>query len=71
MTFTTTTPPQQIARAIAQHCSAEGIAESRFGRIVCNDPRLIGDLRAGRLPRPAKVEKINAALAGEAFAWRR
>lgn len=60
MTFTTTTPPQQIARAIA-----------RFGRIVCNDPRLIGYLRAGRLPRPAKVEKINAALAGEAFAWRR
>lgn len=68
MTFTTTTPPQQIARAIARHCAAKGIAESRFGRIVCNDPRLVGDLRAGRLPRPAKVEKINAALSEEAVA---
>lgn len=42
-----------------------GMPETKFGRSVCNDPRLVRDIRNGREPRPALIEKINAFLAAE------
>lgn len=45
----------QITQFLAKH----GIAESRFGRDVANDPRLIGDMRnLGRVPRPAMLKRM-------------
>ncbi len=36
---------------------------TKFGRIAVNDPRLVGDLRCGRQPRPATTARIEAAIA--------
>ncbi len=38
-----------------------GMAETRFGRLSVNDPRLVGDLRRGRQPGAkvsARVERF-------------
>jgi hypothetical protein len=31
---------------------------TRFGRLACNDPRLVGDLRNGREPRRRVAQRI-------------
>jgi hypothetical protein len=41
-----------------------GMAETRFGRLVAKDPRLVRDLANGREPRAALVAKIDAFIAG-------
>ena len=33
------------------------IGPSKFGRLAMSDPRFVGDLRAGRRPRPATRKK--------------
>ena len=35
-----------------------GIPWTKFGRIVAHDPRLVGDMRNGRNPRPALAKRI-------------
>lgn len=46
---------QQITAFLTKH----DIAESRFGRDVANDPRLIGDMRyLGRVPRAAMWQRM-------------
>jgi len=46
---------QQITAFLIKH----GIAETRFGRDVANDPRLVGDMRNyGRVPRPKLVAQM-------------
>jgi len=46
---------QQITTFLRKH----GIAETRFGRDVANDPRLIGDMRNyGRVPRAAMWQRM-------------
>lgn len=62
-------PPRLVAivdRALADH----GVSATRFGRDAVNDPALVGELRAGRQPRPhtraaiiAHVERIRAGKA--------
>jgi len=37
--------------------------ETKFGRCVANDPRLVRDIRNGREPRPAMAARIEAFLA--------
>ena len=37
-------------------------APTRFGRDVVGDPRFVFDLRNGRDPRPATVERVRAYL---------
>ena len=39
------------------------MAQTRFGRLEVNDPRLVGDLRRGREPRPHTVARIEAFIA--------
>jgi hypothetical protein len=45
-----------------------GMPWTRFGRIVAHDPRLVGDMRNGRLPRPALAAKIEQYIAAHAGA---
>lgn len=66
MRITSTMPPHLIARILRRYCEEREIAQSRLGRTIANDPRLIFDLRDGREPRARMIERINAALAGEA-----
>lgn len=38
------------------------IAATTFGRQVAGDPRLVLDIRLGRVPRKAMVDKITAEM---------
>jgi hypothetical protein len=48
---------------IIRHLERTETSESRFGRIVVNDPRLVSDLRNGREPRPRLVAKVCSYIA--------
>jgi hypothetical protein len=53
---------------IEAFCAMHGMRESRFGRDAANDASLVADLRNGREPRRATVERIRrfmTALAPE------
>lgn len=41
-----------------------GVAETTFGRRAVNDPRLVKDLRRGRVPGPGLRRRIEAILRG-------
>jgi hypothetical protein len=47
---------------------ATQMPETKFGRCVANDPRLVRDMRNGREPRPALVARIEAFIAAEGAA---
>lgn len=49
---------------IEAYLATTGTSETRFGRTVAGDPRLVADLRRGRSPRPALVARIEAVLKG-------
>lgn len=51
---------------IDRHLRQTGIAPTRFGREVVGDPRLVHDLRQGRVPRERLRARIEAALAERA-----
>ena len=51
---------------IRAHLDRTGVAETTFGRRVVNDPRLVGDLRRGRIPGPALRARVQAAMRGRA-----
>lgn len=48
---------------INRHLDRARITESKFGRIVVNDPRFVSDLRAGREPGPRVMAKVCTYLA--------
>ena len=39
------------------------MAEATFGRLVANDPRLVTDIRNGRVPRERLAARIRAFMA--------
>ncbi|WP_010544270.1 hypothetical protein [Sphingomonas elodea] len=39
------------------------MAATRFGRLAAGDPRLVSDLRSGRVPGPALAARLRAFLA--------
>ncbi len=39
-----------------------GVAETTFGRRAVNDPRLVRDLRRGRVPGPDLCARVEALL---------
>lgn len=51
-----------LLRKIEQFLVISGIPWTKFGRIVAHDPRLVSDMRRGRQPRPAMVERIEAFI---------
>lgn len=48
---------------ISAVCRRFGIPASRFGRAAIGDPRLVRDLREGRVLRPATIERVRAYIA--------
>lgn len=42
---------------------------TRFGRLAAHDPRLVGDLRQGRVPGPELTARLRAFLAAPP-AWK-
>jgi hypothetical protein len=48
-----------ISTALRRH----GIPPSRFGRDAVGDPRLVGDLRNGREPRPKMEQRVRTFIA--------
>jgi hypothetical protein len=47
---------------IDRYLRRTGIAETTFGRRTVNDPRLVGDLRRGRMPGPGIRARVEAAI---------
>ena len=49
---------------IERHLRATGVPRTRFGRDTVNDPRLVDDMRRGRVPGAEVRARIERALAG-------
>ncbi len=54
---------ETVLMRISEHLRVTGTPETLFGRRAVNDPRLVGDLRNGRQPRPHMIARIDAYLA--------
>jgi hypothetical protein len=51
-----------LLRTVEKYLRESDMAPTRFGRNVVGDPRFVFDLRRGRDPRPATVERVRAYL---------
>ena len=47
-----------LMRKIERFLARTGMPVTKFGRLAAHDPRLIGDLRNGREPRPSLSIRI-------------
>ena len=56
--------PTQLRRRIARFCDSIGMAESRFGRTVLNDPAFLHGLRQGRQPQARTVARVLSYIDG-------
>ena len=52
----------QLHRRVERFLKHSGMKPTRFGRNAARDPRLVFDLRRGRVPRPATERRLNAYL---------
>ena len=50
---------------IDRYLRRTGMPATKFGRLAVRDPRLVGDLRRGRQPRPYTVARVRALLRGD------
>jgi hypothetical protein len=48
---------------IDRYLRVTGMPETKFGRLAVRDPRLVGDLRRGRMPRDKLVAQVEAFMA--------
>jgi hypothetical protein len=51
-----------LLHRIEKFLSETGMPWTKFGRIVAHDPRLVGDMRNGRQPRPELAARIDAFI---------
>lgn len=51
-----------LLRSIENFLRHTGMPWTRFGRLVAHDPRLVGDMRNGRTPRPDMARRIEAFI---------
>jgi hypothetical protein len=51
-----------LLRAIERHMRLTGMSPSRFGREAMGDPAFVEDLRMGRKPRQATLERVRKYL---------
>jgi DNA transposition AAA+ family ATPase len=51
-----------VLRKIEKFLDHSGMAWTKFGRLVAHDPRLVGDMRNGRKPREALIERVDAFI---------
>ncbi|PZU10921.1 hypothetical protein [Sphingomonas sp.] len=56
-------PLQPLLSPHTRHLERTDTPESKFGRIVLNDPRFVSDLRAGREPTARIAAKVCAYIA--------
>lgn len=54
--------PVHLLREIEKFIRSQDIPPTRFGRDAVGDPRFVFDLRRGREPRPATVERVREFL---------
>ena len=47
-----------LLRKIEQFLEHSGMAWTKFGRLVAREPRLVGDMRNGRVPREPLEHRI-------------
>ena len=47
-----------LIRRIERFLRDTGMPWTRFGRLAAHDPRFVGDLRNGRLPRPETEHRV-------------
>ena len=47
-----------LLHKIEKFIAVTGMPVTKFGRLAAHDPRLIGDLRNGRDPRPAMILQV-------------
>lgn len=52
----------KILERLERYLVDRTVAPSRFGRQICGDPRLVFDLRRGRVPGAALTERIERAI---------
>lgn len=52
-----------ILAKIERYLRRYDMPRTKFGRLAVNDPRLVDDLRNGRLPGPATCARIEEQLA--------
>ena len=52
----------RLLRRIENYLKRSGVRPTRFGREVAQDPRLVFDLRRGRMLRPRSEAKVVAWL---------
>lgn len=55
-----------LLRIIEMHLQATGTPPTRFGREAVGDPRLVKDLRHGRVVRPRTEARLRAFIAAGA-----
>lgn len=51
-----------LLQTIERHLRTSGVPPTRFGREAVGDPRLVGDLKRGREPRPETAARIFAFI---------
>ncbi|WP_068080160.1 hypothetical protein [Novosphingobium rosa] len=51
-----------LLRRIETFLRHSGMPWTKFGRLVAHDPRLVGDMRNGRVPREDLARRIEAFL---------
>lgn len=51
-----------LLRQIEDFLNKTGMPWTKFGRIVARDPRLVGDMRNGRSPRPDLADRIKSFI---------
>jgi hypothetical protein len=56
---------------IDRYLRATGMPATRFGRLAVGDPRLVGDLRRGRMPRDKMIAQVEAFIARRRIAGQR
>lgn len=59
-----------VLAKVQRYLRRTGMPPTVFGRVVANDPRLIGDLANGREPRPPMVARIDAFIAEHPGSYR-
>jgi hypothetical protein len=47
-----------LIRHIERFLRETGMPWTKFGRLAAHDPRFVGDLRNGRMPRPATQARV-------------
>ena len=52
-----------LLRRIELYLKHSRMSPTAFGKLVASDPRLVSDLRRGRIPGPVMQARIDAALA--------